>query len=155
MTSCQISLAAVYVVHVFQSYFSHCFCFVFLKQEMHARKKPLVPRVSIEGIFLESCTRRVPSYIKGTLRSNDATATRTSLQNLICVLSVFIAIIPNQLLCQMWANPPGMEFLETISKFRKRNKISPLLVYVLHKTPNQAFSRRSRAKTGKEMYKKA
>ena len=37
----------------------------------------------------------------GTLRSNDATATRTSLKKLICMLSVFIAIIPNHLLCQM------------------------------------------------------
>ena len=34
---------------------------------MHARKKPLVPRVSIEGIFFESCTRRVPSYIKSNI----------------------------------------------------------------------------------------
>ena len=39
--------------------------------------------------------------IIGTLRSNDATATRTSLKKLICMLSVFIAIIPNHLLCQM------------------------------------------------------
>ena len=53
------------------------------------------------------------------------------------------------------ANPPGVEFLGDISKFRKRNSISSLLVYVLHKTRNQAFSRRSRAKTGKEMYKRA
>ena len=37
----------------------------------------------------------------GTLRSNDAPATRTSLKKLICVLSVFIAIIPCHLLCQM------------------------------------------------------
>ena len=29
-----------------------------------------------------------------------------------------------------------------------------MLVYVLHKTRNWAFSRRSRAKTGEEMYKK-
>ena len=30
-----------------------------------------------------------------------------------------------------------------------------MLVYVLHKTRNWAFSRRSRAKTGEEMYKKS
>ena len=35
-----------------------------------------------------------------TLRSNDATATRTSLKNWIWVLSVFIAIIPTHLLCK-------------------------------------------------------
>ena len=54
----------------------------------------------------------------------------------------------------MWANPPEVEFLGTISKCRKRNRISSLLVYVLHKTRKKAFSRRGRAKTGKEMYKK-
>ena len=37
----------------------------------------------------------------GTLRSDDATAAKTSLQKWICVLSVFIAIIPTHLLCQM------------------------------------------------------
>ena len=52
-------------------------------------------------------------------------------------------------------NPPGTEILGPISKFKKRNKISSLLVYVLHKTRNWAPSRRSRAKTGKEMYKKS
>ena len=35
-----------------------------------------------------------------TLRSNDATATRTLLKNWIWVLSVFIAIIPTHLLCK-------------------------------------------------------
>ena len=57
-------------------------------------------------------------------------------------------------LCQMWANPPEAEFQETISSLRKRNKISSLLVYVLHKTRNQAFSPRIRAKTGKKCTKK-
>ena len=80
---------------------------------------------------------------------------RTSVKKRICVLSVLIEIIPTPLLCQMQASPPGVEFLRTISKCRKRNKISSLLVYVLHKTRNQACSRRSRAKTGREMYKKA
>ena len=58
----------------------------------------------------------------GTSRSNDATATRTSLKKWICVLSVFIAIIPIHLLCQLLANPPGVEFQRTIFKLRKRNK---------------------------------
>ena len=72
----------------------------------------------------------------GTLRSNDATATRTSLKKWICVISVFIAIIPTHLLCQLWANPPKAEFQGAKFKLRKRNKISSLLVYVLHKTRN-------------------
>ena len=62
------------------------------------------------------------SQILGTLRSNDATATRMSFKKRICVLSVFIAIISTHLLCQMQANPTGAEYLGTISKFRKRNK---------------------------------
>ena len=56
-----------------------------------------------------------------TLRSNDATSTRTSFKKWICFLSVFIAIIPTHLLCQMQANPPGVEFLGATFKFRKRN----------------------------------
>ena len=57
-----------------------------------------------------------------TLRSNDATSTRTSLKKWICVLSVFIAIVPTHWLCQIQANPPGVEFLGTIFKLRKRNQ---------------------------------
>ena len=47
----------------------------------------------------------------------------------------------------MYTNPPEFEFQGTIYKFTKRNKLSSLLVYVLHKTGDQAFPRRSRAKT--------
>ena len=47
----------------------------------------------------------------------------------------------------MYTNPPEIEFQGTIFRFRKRNKLSSLLVYVLHKTRDQAFPRRSRAKT--------
>ena len=91
----------------------------------------------------------------GTLRSNDATATRTSLKKWICVLLVFIAIIPTYSLCQVHANPPEFEFQRTIFNFTKRNKISSLPVHVLHKTRNWAFSRCSRSKTAKKYNKKA
>ena len=87
------------------------------------------------------------------VRSNDSTATRASLKKWICVPSVLIAIIPTHLFCQILADPPGVEFQGTITKFRKRNKISSSLVYVLHKTWNKAFSRRSRAKTTKKCTK--
>ena len=72
----------------------------------------------------------------GTLRSNDATATRTSLKkkNLSSYSLYLIVIIPTHLLCQMLANPPEGDFQVTIFKLRKRNKISSLLAYVLHKT---------------------
>ena len=39
-------------------------------------------------------------------------------------------------------------------KFRERKRDSSLLVYVLHKTCNEAFSRRSRARTVKKCTKK-
>ena len=44
--------------------------------------------------------------------------------------------LPYSLLCHMYANPPEAEFQGTMAKLRKRNKISSLLVYVLHKTQN-------------------
>ena len=42
--------------------------------------------------------------------------------------------LPSYLNFQMWANPPEVEFQTTLSQSRTRNKISSLLVYVLHKT---------------------
>ena len=87
----------------------------------------------------------------GTLRSNDATKTRTSRKKYIYVLSVFMAMISTYFVkCRRTSL---FEFQGTISKFRKRNKISSFLVYVLHKTRNLAFSRRSRAKTAKKCTK--
>ena len=86
----------------------------------------------------------------GLFRPNDATATGTSLH----VLSVLIAIIPTYLLCQMHGNSPEFEFQVTIFESRKRNIISSLPVYVLHKTRNKVFSRRSRPNTAKKCTKK-
>ena len=54
----------------------------------------------------------------------------------------------------MYANFPGVDFLRTALKFRERKRDSSLLVYVLHKTCNKAFSRRSRARTVKKCTKK-
>ena len=54
----------------------------------------------------------------------------------------------------MWANPPEAEFQVTISKLRKRNKISSLVVYAVHKKRKKAFPRRSRVKTVKKCTKK-
>jgi len=42
--------------------------------------------------------------------------------------------------CQIQANPSGVEFLRTTSKFRKTKKTSSSLVYVLHKTRNTGHS---------------
>jgi len=72
-------------------------------------------RVSFRKDFWNCCWRRAIE-LSGTLRSNDATATRTSLKKWIYVLSVFIATIPTHLLCQMYVNPPEVEFLGTLSE---------------------------------------
>ena len=57
-------------------------------------------------------------FVIGTLRCED---------------SDDIAIIPSCLLCRMYVNSPGVEFLWALSKLRKRKKISSLIVYILHK----------------------
>ena len=61
--------------------------------------------------------------------------------NLRCKIPVFwsIAIIPAYLVFQMYANPPGVHFLKTLSKFRKRKKSLSLLVYDLHKREIRDF----------------
>ena len=69
-----------------------------------------------------------------------------------CAFSVFIAIFPTYFLCQRLVNPTGVGFLGTISNFRKKNKISSLLIYVLHKK-KKAFSRCGRAKTAEKCTK--
>ena len=51
----------------------------------------------------------------------------------------------------MYANPPGVEFQETIFKFINRNKIPSLHVYVLHKRRNKAFSRCQRRNVQKRV----
>ena len=55
------------------------------------------------------------------------TATKTSLEKWICVLSISIAITPNHLLCQMQANPFWAEFLRTISSSERERKFSRCL----------------------------
>ena len=51
--------------------------------------------------------------------------------SLVQAFRSFIAIIPTHLSCQMYASTPGVEFIRTISKYRKRKKISLSLVYIL------------------------
>ena len=82
------------------------------------------------------------------------TTTKTSHEEWTHIFSVSIVIIPTHLLCQMQANSSGAEFLSTISKFIKRKKILSLLVHVLHKMWNWAFSRGSRAVMAKKYTKK-
>ena len=51
-------------------------------------------------------------------------------------------------------NFPGIEFLETESKYKSRKKTWSFCVYHLHKTPREGISRRSRAVTAKKCTKK-
>ena len=48
---------------------------------------------------------------------------------------------------------PGVEFLETAPKFRKRKQNSSSCLYVLHKTPHREISRPSRAVTAEKCTK--
>ena len=50
------------------------------------------------------------------------------------LFSNFSSFIPVRLKCQMLANFPGVDFLRTALRFRKRKKNSSSLLYVLHKT---------------------
>ena len=48
---------------------------------------------------------------------------KTSLKNLICVLSNLIASIWTRSICQMQATFPGVEFLRILFKFKKKKEI--------------------------------
>ena len=51
-------------------------------------------------------------------------------------------------------NFPGIEFLETESKYKSRKKTWSFCVYHLHKRPRDGISRRGRAVTAKKWTKK-
>ena len=51
-------------------------------------------------------------------------------------ISNFVAFIPIRWKCLMWANFPGVDFLGTAFKFKKRKKISSSFVYVPYRTWN-------------------
>ena len=60
-------------------------------------------------------------------------------------------------LCRVYSNLLnflGVDFSRTALTFRERKRDSSSLVYVLHKTCNWAFSRRSRARTVKKCKKR-
>ena len=87
----------------------------------------------------KSCTK-----LLGTSRSNDVTATRTSLKKSVCA---FFQSLSRLFLLTYFA--------KCTRTLLKLNCKGPLLVQVLHKTRNKAFSRPSRAKTAKKyMYTK-
>ena len=82
------------------------------------------------------------------------TATKTSHEKWIHIFSVSIVIIPTRLPCQMQANSFWSWISINHMEFIKRKKILSLLVYVLHKTWNYAFSRGNRAVGVKKCTKK-
>ena len=89
----------------------------------------------------------VPYPLKIPRRPATATELETSLRKWIRVLSISIAIILTPL---TMSNAASELLWSRIPKFRGRNEISSFLVNVLHKTWNQAFSRRSRAVTAEK-----
>ena len=72
----------------------------------------------------------------GSLRSNDATATRTSLKKWICVLCHLNRVFGPAQYVKMQATFPEVEFLRILFRFKKRKENSSSYVHVLHKTSN-------------------
>ena len=62
------------------------------------------------------------SLILGTLRSEDGDGIVNVSYKWICVLSIFMPIIPSHLPCEMLANSPAVEFLRTIFKTKNGEK---------------------------------
>ena len=80
---------------------------------------------------------------------DEATAAKTTmLKNSRFLFSNVVAIIPTCYKCQMEVKYPGVEFVETAPKFRKRKRNSPSCVYFFIKRPS------SRAVTAKKCNKK-
>ena len=80
---------------------------------------------------------------------------KTSLKKLIRVFSIFIAVIPTHLLCQMQANVAGVGFLRTTSKFEEKGNFVVVCTCLpsSSKHENQIFSRRIRAVATKKCEK--
>ena len=72
---------------------------------------------------IDTCIDHAFVNIREFKMPRQLTATKTTDEKWIHILSVSIVIIPIRLLCQMQANSSGPEFLSTISKFIKRNII--------------------------------
>ena len=123
-------------------------------------------KIPIAIEHLQGKIPRRPRTRKRRLNSDHEFAFFQSLSWLLLLIIIFnnyiahflkknqMRITRTRLLCEMQAISFWAEFLRIIFKFRKRQKILPSLVYVLHKTWNWAFSRRSRAVTVKKCTKK-
>ena len=83
-------------------------------------------------IIVTNCS--VQHHLKQQRRRTKAT--KTSLKKSIRATSDFFPLIPTRSICQMLANFSGVEFLKTVSKFRKRNGESLSCVNVLDTTWN-------------------
>ena len=70
----------------------------------------------------------------GSFSTDDGNGSENVTSKMSSHFSNFSSFIPIRLKCQKWANFPGVDFLVTALKFRKRKKNSSSLVYVLHKT---------------------
>ena len=70
----------------------------------------------------------------GSFSTDDGNGSENITLKMSSCFSNFSAFIPIRLKCQKWANFPGVDFLGTTLKFRKRKKNLSSLVSVLHKT---------------------
>ena len=108
--------------------------FIFLKLFVNDKQTPrIILKLQPSTLFLASHRTRVVKTSSRTilklhpstlfLASPTTRAVKTSILKWIRVFSNFVAFIPICWNCQMWANFPGVDFLGTALKFRKRKKI--------------------------------
>ena len=68
----------------------------------------------------------------------------------VLVLLFYFAILPARLICLIWMNCPGTEFVGTALKFRERKGFSSSCVLVLQKPLTLVISRRCFVETAKK-----
>ena len=86
------------------------------------------------SVHVESLNGKSQTNKQEAEETTTATATKTSLKKRSRAASNFIALIPSRSICRMLAIFSGAEFYKTVSKFRKRKRMSSSCGHVLHKT---------------------
>ena len=77
------------------------------------------PPPPVESTLLHPCLQLI-----GTSRSEDAMAEKRCIKSEFAFFRSSSRLFSLTYFVKMKPNPPGVEFLRTVSKFRKRNKIS-------------------------------
>ena len=99
------------------------------------------PSLTCKGGSFEPLGTPSPTRLQITQLSVSIGAVKAKLIKRICGLSNFIAFIAMRLICLMYSNFPGCQFLRTESKLRESGKeLLPSCLYVLHKPSQREIS---------------